>query len=152
MIRRPPRSTLFPYTTLFRSWRAPARPAGWLCDQRDSSRAIRQMDRRTEMNGKTIVTLVIVAVALLLAGGVVLAKSISCTADVTCNGTKKADQITGSFGADTIKGRGGNDTIDGNLGNDTIDGGGGNDTIIDNLDTVPDIDTITGGKGDDIID
>src|SRR5207248_11787460 len=34
MIRRPPRSTLFPYTTLFRSWRPPAklpasgRPAG----------------------------------------------------------------------------------------------------------------------------
>src|SRR2546427_12723660 len=27
MIRRPPRSTLFPYTTLFRSlWRRPARP------------------------------------------------------------------------------------------------------------------------------
>src|SRR2546427_11293043 len=24
MIRRPPRSTLFPYTTLFRSWTAPA--------------------------------------------------------------------------------------------------------------------------------
>src|SRR3712207_6960740 len=35
MIRRPPRSTLFPYTTLFRSWgRCPARgvfaPAGWV--------------------------------------------------------------------------------------------------------------------------
>src|SRR5260370_17568400 len=28
MIRRPPRSTLFPYTTLFRSLRAPARPQG----------------------------------------------------------------------------------------------------------------------------
>src|SRR3712207_7349389 len=28
MIRRPPRSTLFPYTTLFRSDRAPARLAG----------------------------------------------------------------------------------------------------------------------------
>src|SRR5438552_9241657 len=27
MIRRPPRSTLFPYTTLFRSWAA--RPATW---------------------------------------------------------------------------------------------------------------------------
>src|SRR6266540_6878877 len=27
MIRRPPRSTLFPYTTLFRSWRDPACPA-----------------------------------------------------------------------------------------------------------------------------
>src|SRR5580698_9253494 len=26
MIRRPPRSTLFPYTTLFRSCRAPVRP------------------------------------------------------------------------------------------------------------------------------
>src|SRR2546421_4981765 len=25
MIRRPPRSTLFPYTTLFRSWASPAR-------------------------------------------------------------------------------------------------------------------------------
>src|SRR2546422_3792462 len=34
MIRRPPRSTLFPYTTLFRSRRAPIRAlaatAGWL--------------------------------------------------------------------------------------------------------------------------
>src|SRR2546426_6409146 len=29
MIRRPPRSTLFPYTTLFRSWAGPkARPRG----------------------------------------------------------------------------------------------------------------------------
>src|SRR5258707_7489119 len=26
MIRRPPRSTLFPYTTLFRSWYLPRRP------------------------------------------------------------------------------------------------------------------------------
>src|SRR2546427_9367146 len=31
MIRRPPRSTLFPYTTLFRS--RPARPAGAALDQ-----------------------------------------------------------------------------------------------------------------------
>src|SRR2546426_8564739 len=31
MIRRPPRSTLFPYTTLFRSsfWYGPAAPKGW---------------------------------------------------------------------------------------------------------------------------
>src|SRR3712207_7578874 len=29
MIRRPPRSTLFPYTTLFRSSRALPRPAKW---------------------------------------------------------------------------------------------------------------------------
>src|SRR2546422_6283074 len=33
MIRRPPRSTLFPYTTLFRSPRArPRRPAAWRAD------------------------------------------------------------------------------------------------------------------------
>src|SRR5256885_11991602 len=30
MIRRPPRSTLFPYTTLFRSRKCPGRPAGQL--------------------------------------------------------------------------------------------------------------------------
>src|SRR3989338_276065 len=29
MIRRPPRSTLFPYTTLFRSLPAPGQPAGY---------------------------------------------------------------------------------------------------------------------------
>src|ERR1039458_10688401 len=29
MIRRPPRSTLFPYTTLFRSWRSPLRHRRW---------------------------------------------------------------------------------------------------------------------------
>src|SRR6267154_4724977 len=29
MIRRPPRSTLFPYTTLFRSRHTPAAPAVW---------------------------------------------------------------------------------------------------------------------------
>src|SRR2546429_4139978 len=28
MIRRPPRSTLFPYTTLFRSWSCTLQPAG----------------------------------------------------------------------------------------------------------------------------
>src|SRR5690349_23005649 len=35
MLRRPPRSTLFPYTTLFRSWPPPpvrARPAGAACN------------------------------------------------------------------------------------------------------------------------
>src|SRR3712207_8149122 len=31
MIRRPPRSTLFPYTTLFRSGRAVPRKGGWDC-------------------------------------------------------------------------------------------------------------------------
>src|SRR2546427_7338579 len=31
MIRRPPRSTLFPYTTLFRSRCSPRTPAAWCC-------------------------------------------------------------------------------------------------------------------------
>src|SRR3712207_8920836 len=39
MIRRPPRSTLFPYTTLFRSWTAP--PSGVASD-----RTVRLSSRR----------------------------------------------------------------------------------------------------------
>src|SRR5260370_17153071 len=45
MIRRPPRSTLFPYTTLFRSWYSQMRPrekstfwactGGWILDAMD---------------------------------------------------------------------------------------------------------------------
>src|ERR1039458_8876595 len=31
MMRRPPRSTLFPYTTLFRSWRDRSQPSGRHC-------------------------------------------------------------------------------------------------------------------------
>src|SRR2546425_9443953 len=53
MIRRPPRSTLFPYTTLFRSlavgqpeWRRRAR------DRRDALRAIREIDRLVEVVGE----------------------------------------------------------------------------------------------------
>src|SRR2546430_5717557 len=38
MIRRPPRSTLFPYTTLFRSWRWRPGPARALGESFDSRR------------------------------------------------------------------------------------------------------------------
>src|SRR2546426_5426612 len=41
MIRRPPRSTLFPYTTLFRSsrrWLPHGRDAGWKSRDRDGGR------------------------------------------------------------------------------------------------------------------
>ena len=97
-----------------------------------------------------VVALLVVTVALLLAGGVVLAKSITCPGGV-CVGTKRADTITGSVGTDEINGRAGGDTIDGGNGSDTINGGGGNDRITD-IGVVPDIDHITGGKGNDIID
>src|SRR3984893_19403860 len=45
MIRRPPRSTLFPYTTLFRSRRRGAREAG---DERDVARDHRRRRRRQD--------------------------------------------------------------------------------------------------------
>ena len=102
------------------------------------------------MNRKTIATLAVVVVALLLASGVVLARSITCPGGV-CLGTKRADTITGTVGTDEINGRGGGDTIDGGNGSDTIAGGGGNDTITD-IGVVPDIDRVSGGKGNDIID
>src|SRR5256885_6554553 len=47
MIRRPPRSTLFPYTTLFRSGRVPDRPyARAQCHQQGVRRDTRQRQRR----------------------------------------------------------------------------------------------------------
>src|SRR5437588_3522207 len=45
MIRRPPRSTLFPYTTLFRSSQLPTRPGGvgascWTINARSAGRSL----------------------------------------------------------------------------------------------------------------
>src|SRR3712207_7704797 len=59
MIRRPPRSTLFPYTTLFRSRLFAAllpgfrrqRPAVYFAQQRDRAEALDQFRRDEEMNG-----------------------------------------------------------------------------------------------------
>src|SRR2546426_3923880 len=49
MIRRPPRSTLFPYTTLFRSLRARGRRASWKDDRRGA--AARERTRRGDSRG-----------------------------------------------------------------------------------------------------
>src|ERR1039458_10410969 len=49
MIRRPPRSTLFPYTTLFRSPRC-ARRAGWHWpSSKDGSRSSRSEEHTSEL-------------------------------------------------------------------------------------------------------
>src|SRR2546422_8192627 len=45
MIRRPPRSTLFPYTTLFRSCRAPLLSPGHECNPPERARWLRETDR-----------------------------------------------------------------------------------------------------------
>src|SRR5262245_64936106 len=46
MIRRPPRSTLFPYTTLFRSWCRARRPPPRSCRRR-VSRVVTPTDRKS---------------------------------------------------------------------------------------------------------
>src|SRR5256885_5723180 len=53
MIRRPPRSTLFPYTTLFRSWSAssPSRDGGTIRFAATSSKP-RGLSRRSWRNGR----------------------------------------------------------------------------------------------------
>src|SRR5207245_6946684 len=47
MIRRPPRSTLFPYTTLFRSQRAPCRRHCWPQNTHPSSPFACFLDRKS---------------------------------------------------------------------------------------------------------
>ena len=60
---------------------------------------------------KTLLLLTTMALALLVAGGVALAATVTCQVGVACNGTSSADTITGTTSNDTIKGLGGNDTI-----------------------------------------
>src|SRR5258707_9486850 len=54
MIRRPPRSTLFPYTTLFRSDRPPPRPDPSVLRRRDArGRAAQRPADRGELDRKS---------------------------------------------------------------------------------------------------
>src|SRR3712207_8976605 len=46
MIRRPPRSTLFPYTTLFRSVHQPAQPADRRVELREEGKECRELTER----------------------------------------------------------------------------------------------------------
>jgi hypothetical protein len=88
---------------------------------------------------KTLLLLTTMALALLVAGGVALAATITCQVGVVCNGTPDADTITGTTsnntingleGNDIIKARDGSDKIDGGPNNDTMNGGPGNDTYM----------------------
>src|SRR2546430_10928344 len=59
MIRRPPRSTLFPYTTLFRSWgwrgRGTDDPARWRgrLPELDADRAVRSEEHTSELQSQS---------------------------------------------------------------------------------------------------
>src|SRR2546426_2237281 len=56
MIRRPPRSTLFPYTTLFRSSRCGMRDAGCVHVLQDRLEAVEGTDRKsTRLNSSHLV-------------------------------------------------------------------------------------------------
>src|SRR5215207_9653354 len=96
----------------------------------------RPTPRRSDMTRTATLALLVVVVAGLLAGGVVLAKDIQCLSG-KCVGTKKADEIVGSFGPDTIFARGGNgdDVIDVRTNTpdkepDFVDCGPGTDTVV----------------------
>src|ERR1041385_1476951 len=52
MIRRPPRSTLFPYTTLFRSHRHDGRLAFALCGEREGQRQVRSEEHTSELQSR----------------------------------------------------------------------------------------------------
>ena len=112
------------------------------------------------MKRNVMLALVVMAAALLLAGGAVLAKDVRCTAGQPCVGTENADSLTGTGGADEINGRAGNDVIIGDdlfldpqrADDDVIRGGRGADNIGDVSGGGSDHDQVFGGKGNDRID
>src|SRR2546422_6508527 len=58
MIRRPPRSTLFPYTTLFRSGGSAERAARRVCNPGRASRAAGAEARRSAPRGEAVILVV----------------------------------------------------------------------------------------------
>jgi Ca2+-binding RTX toxin-like protein len=72
------------------------------------------------------------AAALLVAGGVAVAKSIKCDSLGSCVGTFSADTIWGTRGYDDIEARDGNDTVYARGGKDYLSGGWGSDRLYGN--------------------
>src|SRR5215212_10296685 len=71
---------------------------------------------------KTLLLLTTMSLALLLAGGVALAATVTCQVGVVCKGTSSDDTMTGTNKNDTINGLGGVDSISADsAGVDTID-------------------------------
>lgn len=121
-------------------------------------------ERKCKMMKRATLHLATMAAALLMAGGVALAQSISCSAKDACYGTSKADTMTGpnssdlylygGGGADSIYGKGGSDHIDGGEGKDLIRGGDGRDYLAGgrgNYSSDVSSDYVYGGSGQDLI-
>ena len=123
-------------------------------------------ERKCKLMLKMRATLLLttMATALLMASGVALAQTISCSAENACYGTEQADTMTGTNnsdlylygrgGADTMYGKGGSDHIDGGAGKDEIRGGDGRDYLAGGRGIAsPDVssDYVYGGRGNDRI-
>ena len=85
---------------------------------------------------------------LVLAAGVALAVTKSCTTTDWCNGTPENDVLTGNGKDNRIDGKAGDDKIDGVGGNDTLVGSGGKDTVYGRQGK----DTLRGQEGSDLLD
>jgi|SRR5215207_4549164 len=96
---------------------------------------------------RIILLLATMTFALVVAGGVALAATVTCSGGLECVGTDDNDRIQGSNNDEHIFGLGGSDIIDGNGGSDHVVGdrlASGEPT------TTPDgDDKLDGGPGDD---
>ncbi len=107
---------------------------------------------------RTLLLLATIMFALVVAGGVALAATVTCTGDPECVGTDENDRIKGSNNDEHIFGFGGSDIIDGNGGSDHVVGDRsalGEPTTTpdgdDKLDGGPDADRIYGFGGSDTL-
>ena len=107
---------------------------------------------------RTLLLLATMMFALVVAGGVALAATVTCSGDPECVGTDENDRIKGSNNDEHIFGFGGSDIIDGNGGFDHVVGDRsalGEPTTTpdgdDKLDGGPDADRIYGFGGSDTL-
>jgi Ca2+-binding RTX toxin-like protein len=92
--------------------------------------------------------MVTMAAALIVAGGVALAETVTFDSTPPCHGTPEGDQITGTDASETIYAYGGNDGVFSGEGDDTVYGSSGGDDLIGSGGS----NNLYGGRGEDDID
>lgn len=80
------------------------------------------------MRGRAILLMATIG-AVLLAGRMALAESVTCDGTPPCYGTPEGDLITGTDSGETIHALGGNDGVLSGAGDDTVYGGSGKDDV-----------------------